>query len=737
MKRPGQQSSLGRVSRLTVRPVLVLAVCALALTGAKTAFAGRLQPAAVAPAIAVSISGALQPGGTATAAVTAPGNTNGFRFTYLWRVNGIIARTRLATHATNDSLPLGAQGWGAVVSVVVIPSLGSRIGIPANDSVTLVDHAPVATVTLTGPTQVGATITANATATDPDGSPVTFTYVWLVNGAQMQVDANAGTHDDYAIDDDAKAGQTLTVRVIPNDGYLNGPVASDSVTLTNPSSPLGQPAASQASSSYDPASDPYSMYQTTLGTGAQAWWRAGYTGEGVDVAVIDTGVSPVEGLDTSGKIVYGPDLSLDSQTPSLRNLDANGHGTFIAGLIAGRDPSLRPPYASADASVYRGMAPDARIVSVKVGDADGGVDVTQVIAAIDWVVQHAHDPGLNIRVINLAYGTNSTQPYLVDPLAFAVEQAWKAGIVVVAAAGNTGYQVGNGAPGVADPAYDPFIIGVGGYDTMGTTETDDDRLGGYSASSSGCSSSDDAAPLCKGPDVLADGSHLQGLRDPGSYVDDANPTGRLGARYFRGSGTSEATAIAAGAVALILQKYPNLTPDQVKRFLISAAGPIAGVDSADEGAGEIDLGQLLGAPVPSATPQSYTSSDGSGTIEGSRGQDHLTMNGVELQGEEDIFGKSIDTGALAAQEAAEASWTDGVWNGSTWSGSTWSGSTWSGSTWSGSTWSGDAWSGNTWSGNTWSGSTWSGSTWSGSTWSGNTWSGSTWSGSAWASGNWD
>jgi subtilisin family serine protease len=734
MKRPARKSSLTRLGRLTLRPVVVLAVCALALTGAKTALAGRLQPAILTPAIGVSISGTLKPGGTATATVTSPGNTNASRFTYLWRVNGIVARMRIATQATSDSLPLGPYGWDAVVSVVVIPSSGARIGIPVGDSATLVDHPPVATVALTGPAQVGSTVTANATGTDPDGSPVTFTYVWLLNGAQMQVDANLGSHDDYAIDGDAQAGQTLTVRVIPNDGYMNGPVASDSAVLTNPAS---QPAASQASSSYDPASDPYSMYETTLGTGAQAWWRAGYTGKGVDVAVIDTGVSPVEGLDTPGKIVYGPDLSLDSQAPNLGNLDANGHGTFMAGLIAGRDSSLQAPYTSADASVYRGMAPDARIVSVKVGDADGGVDVTQVIAAIDWVVQHAHDPGLNIRVINLAYGTNSTQPYLVDPLAFAVEQAWKAGIVVVAAAGNTGYQVGNGAPGVADPAYDPFIIGVGGYDTMGTTAMNDDRLGGYSASSSGCSTSDDAAPLCKGPDFLEDGSHLQGLRDPGSYVDDGNPSARLGTRYFRGSGTSEATAIAAGAVALILQKYPDLTPDQVKQFLISGADPIAGVDSADEGAGEIDLGRLLGAPVPAASPQSYTSSNGSGTIEGSRGQDHLTMNGVELKGEEDIFGKSIDTAALASQEAADASWTDGVWNGSTWSGSTWSGSTWSGSTWSGSTWSGSTWSGNTWSGNTWSGSTWSGSTWSGSTWSGNTWSGSTWSGSAWASGDWD
>ena len=98
-------------------------------------------------------------------------------------------------------------------------------------------------------------------------------------------------------------------------------------------------------------------------------------------------------------------------------------------------------------SAYRGMAPDARIVSLKVGTADGGVDVSQVIAAIDWVVQHKNDNGLNIRVINLSYGTNSTQNSRVDPLSYAVEQAWKKGIVVVAAAGNSGYQVGGGRRG--------------------------------------------------------------------------------------------------------------------------------------------------------------------------------------------------------------------------------------------------------------------------------------------------
>ena len=88
---------------------------------------------------------------------------------------------------------------------------------------------------------------------------------------------------------------------------------------------------------YDPATDPYSMSNTTSWTGAAAWWQAGYTGAGVDVAVIDTGVNPVEGLATPGKVVFGPDLSLESQADAFRNLDTNGHGTFMAGLIAGRD----------------------------------------------------------------------------------------------------------------------------------------------------------------------------------------------------------------------------------------------------------------------------------------------------------------------------------------------------------------------------------------------------------------
>ena len=471
--------------------------------------------------------------------------------------------------------------------------------------------------------------------------------------------------------------------------------------------------ASWGASAYDPTSDAYSMQNITAADGAQAFWNTGDTGKGVDVAVIDTGVAPVPGLNASGKVINGPDLSLESQNPSLQNLDTNGHGTFMAGLIAGND---------GQPGGYRGVAPDARIVSLKVGVADGGTDVTQVIAAIDWVVQHRHDNGMNIRVLNLSYGTNSTQAYGIDPLAYAVEQAWKAGIVVVAAAGNSGYQTGASATGLADPGYDPQILAVGAADTMGTATPWDDQVGSYSAGAASCSNG------CRAPDLIAPGTHMQGLRVPGSYIDQNNPAGALSDRYFRGSGTSEAAAFVSGAAADLLQRYPQLTPDQVKAMLTSSCDKLSGYNWKQQGSGELDLSKLLGASVPSvsASQQYNAPSTGTGSLEASRGTDHISMNGVVLQGEQDIFGQPFNSAAMASLEAAGSSWSGGMWNGSLWAGSSWSGSSWSGSSWSGSSWSGSSWSGSSWSGSSWSGSSWSGSSWSGSSWSGGSWLGASW-----------
>ena len=478
--------------------------------------------------------------------------------------------------------------------------------------------------------------------------------------------------------------------------------------------------ASWGSSSYDATTDPYSMQHITAGDGAQAWWNDGLTGEGVDVALIDTGVAPVPALSGSGKIVNGPDLSFESQDPSLQYLDTNGHGTFMAGIIGGND---------GQPGGYRGVAPDSRLLSVKVGTADGSVDVSQVIAAIDWVVQHRYDNGMNIRVINLSYGTDSLQPYQIDPLAFAVEQAWRAGIVVVSAAGNTG--IGSG---LADPAYDPMVIAVGAADTMATASMSDDQPASFSATARACKPWN-----CRPPTLLAPGAHLQSLRDPGSYIDQNNPDGALGDLYFRGSGTSEAAAFVTGAVALLLQKYPDLTPDQVKEMLVSSAQRLRRFSPLWQGSGELDLNDLLSTRVPPGRhwlePRGHFSS-GIGSLELSRGSNHLSINGDVLHGERDIFGHPFNSRAMAALEAADDSWSDGVWNGSTWTGSSWSGSSWSGSSWSGSSWSGSSWSGSSWSSLTWSDNSWSGSSWSGSSWSGSSWSGSSWSGSSWSGSSW-
>jgi serine protease AprX len=473
-----------------------------------------------------------------------------------------------------------------------------------------------------------------------------------------------------------------------------------------------------SAAAHDPTTDPNSMKALTDNIGAIDFWDQGFTGAGVDVAVIDTGVSPVEGLATTNKVIYGPDLSLESQAPNLTNLDTNGHGTFIAGVIAGKDSTLTAPYSAAPATAYRGIAPDARIVSLKVGVADGGVDVTQVIAAINWVIDHKNDNGMNIRVLNLSYGTDATQSADVDPLAFAVERAWNSGIAVVVAAGNSGFVKAKKGPSMASPAHDPFVIAVGGYDTNGTSDIKDDFIGSYSQGS--CT-----AGGCRAPDLAAIGSHVQGLRVPNSFIDVNHPEGLRGQRFFRGSGTSEAAAMTSGAVALLLQKYPSLTPDQVKVMLNGSTTKMTG-DRHVRGNGALSLSGLFSAKLSSDKPQKFAPATGTGSIENTRGGDHVSRNGVAITGEIDIFGKPV--GAAAAG----SSWSGGTWNGSTWSGSSWSGSSWSGSSWSGSSWSGSSWSGSSWSGSSWSGSSWSGSSWSGSSWSGSSWSGNDWATGSWS-----
>src|SRR3954468_13481904 len=283
------------------------------------------------------------------------------------------------------------------------------------------------------------------------------------------------------------------------------------------------------------AVDTGSLDEITSIVHARESWAAGYTGKGVDVALIDTGVAPVPGL-VSGNVINGPDLSFDSMHPDVRYKDAFGHGTHMASIIAGRDQAGSPS-SYLDRTRFTGVAPDARIVNLKVGAADGSADVSQVIAAVNWVTEHAHDNGLNIRVLNLSYGAPAGQDYRTDPLAYAVETAWRKGIVVVVSGGNDGTSFQS----LANPAQDPPVIAVGAEDPVGTEQSLDDTVPAFS----------DRGTALRHVDVVAPGVHVLGLRVPNGYVDQAFPSARVGSRFFRGSGTSQAAAVATGAAALL------------------------------------------------------------------------------------------------------------------------------------------------------------------------------------------
>jgi serine protease AprX len=431
-------------------------------------------------------------------------------------------------------------------------------------------------------------------------------------------------------------------------------------------------------------------------------------GKGIDVALVDTGVAPVKGLDTAQAVAVGPDLSFDFQQGAPDGLDAYGHGTHLAGIIASR--------LSGD---NEGIAKGSRVVDLKVGAFDGSVDVSQVIAAIDWATQHRNDPGFNIRVLNLSFGTDALQAEDIDPLSHAVESAWRNGIVVVVAAGNSGGALTN-------PAINPYVLVVGAAD-LNNTKTDlDDTVADFS-------SVGDAA---RGVDVLAPGVSIKSLRNPGSYIDQAFPTAVVDTNYFRGSGTSQAAAVASGAVADLLSKRPNLTPDQVKGVLRATARRLVLAPSNAQGAGMINLKAAIGAKLPKdGYAQTWPASTGLGSLELARGDSHVVSpDGIELTGEQDIFGAPWTPASWAPRSSAGQAWDGTTWNGNdwtdlgwtsdpsgVWSGSTWRSSTWRGTTWTGSTWRDDSWTGSTWRDQSWTGSTWRGSTWRGSTWRGSTW----------------
>jgi serine protease AprX len=329
---------------------------------------------------------------------------------------------------------------------------------------------------------------------------------------------------------------------------------------------------------------------------------AGDSGKGVTVALVDTGVTPM--ADTSSQLVsVAQDPFGISHAPCINFAgdgtcnDLYGHGTFIAGLIAGS--------GAASSGEYAGVAPDAKVLSVKIAGADGSADVSTVIAAIQWVV--AFRNVYNIKVLNLSLGTNGSQSYQLSPLDFAVEKAWQSGIVTVVSASN----LGPGPSTIDKPADDPFVITVGAIDDSGTVALSDDNVPPWSAR--GPTAADGLAK----PDVVAPGVGLISLAAPGASITTQFPPA-MDAPYRQGSGTSMSTAVVSGLVADILSADPTWSPDRVKFALMSTAVPDASSDPTAIGAGLVNGYAALSAP-PGLANQGVPYSTGLGSLQSDRG----------------------------------------------------------------------------------------------------------------------
>jgi serine protease AprX len=450
-------------------------------------------------------------------------------------------------------------------------------------------------------------------------------------------------------------------------------------------------------------------------TGATTLWSKGFDGNGVTVAVLDTGITKSPDLK---HVIGGVDFSGEGNPYQ----DSYGHGTFVSGLIAGAGASSH--------GQYMGEAPNANLVAVKVAGATGMTDVATVIKGINWVVNNADK--YKIRVLNMSLGAIPVTSSVLNPLDQAVETAWQAGIVVVVSAGNSGPFNGT----ILSPGDDPLAITVGSLDDTGST--DPTQATSTSFSSVGPTNPDGWFK----PDLVTSGRSVVSLRAPGSTIDITNPTAQVGKNNFVGSGTSFSAAITSGAAALEIQssskwgikgggQFP-ITADQVKAQLLgtTTAGPVG--NPLVDGHGALNVLNAASNPGLQLTQVVPTTP----TRMGATVNLHDTWLGSSWNGSS-WNGSSWNGSSWNGSSWNGSSWNGSSWNGSSWNGSSWNGSSWNGSSWNGSSWNGSSWNGSSWNGSSWNGSSWNGSSWNGSSWNGSSWNGSSWNGSSWNGSSWN
>ena len=425
---------------------------------------------------------------------------------------------------------------------------------------------------------------------------------------------------------------------------------------------------------------------------APAVWAMGYKGAGIGVAVIDSGISNVADLAAvSGgtRIVYNKGFV--ATQPNDFN-DHYGHGTHVAGLIGGNGAK------STGNNFFRtflGVAPNVNLINLRVLDSKGQGSDTAVIQAIETAISLKSK--YNIRVINLSLGRPVFESYALDPLCQAVEQAWKAGIVVVVAAGNNGRDLALNTEGygtIEAPGNDPSVITIGAVRTMGTPGISDDAMASYS--SKGPSFIDQVVK----PDLVAPGNLVTSLHSGGTALQQANPTfftpngfyqnkgnsTQASNDYMPLSGTSMATGVASGAVALLLNANSSLTPDAVKALLMRNANHsvlpktstvmangvayIAHNDVFTVGAGYLDIAAAVRDAKVSAVPAG-TAKSPIAVFNPNTGAVHLVVDQTVLWGAGSTSGSTALWGADNVYgQNAFTSGSTALWGANTTSGNT-------------------------------------------------------------------
>jgi serine protease AprX len=423
---------------------------------------------------------------------------------------------------------------------------------------------------------------------------------------------------------------------------------------------------------------------------APVLWSGGVTGRHVAVAVLDSGVA--RDADLGDRVIASVNFA-DPRTL----LDPGGHGTHIAGTIAGD--------GSRSAGEFVGVAPGADIVDVRVLDSRGGGRISSVIRGVEWVL--AHRQAYGIRVINMSFGAPARTSYRADPLASAIEIAWRAGLVVVAASGNGG----PARDSTVTPGNDPYAITVGATDDAGTIDTGDDSLAPFSAWGSADSNAK--------PDLVAPGRRIVSIRVAGSALDTLFPDrvvrARNGAEYLRLSGTSMATAVASGAVALLLERDGALTPDQVKTALVASARPYGPngapplPDPIADGSGLLDVlaaSQAATREVPSARGDAIgaiTTTELPLARRVARPADAFARSLFPLLARLPLRWKDPGLGGLAWNTLT---WDSVVWDSVAWDNFDWDSVAWDSVAWDSVAWDSVAWDSVAWDSVAWDSVAW-------------------------------